>query len=308
MSNGIKVLSLFDGISCGRVALDYLGIDIDKYYASEIDKYAIQVSEKNYPDIVHIGNVMNIDTTLYKGNIDLLIGGSPCTNFSYAGNKKGASTKDNVAILSLEQYLELKKQGVQFEGQSFLFWEYIRILREIKPTYFLLENVKMKKEWEDVITKEMGVKPIRLNSNLFSAQNRDRLYWTNIPVDNTKIVPNTQVLRDIVRIKDNNCYHLTEKHKQGFLRSYNWKGLTLDQKSKPLLASYYKQPPHCPYIECKESESGYRMLSPIECERLQTLPDNYTEGISRMQRYKCIGNGWTVNTIAFLLSSLKGSY
>lgn len=154
----MNVLSLFDGMSCGQIALDQLGIKVDNYFASEIDKHAIKVTQHNFPNTIQIG-----DVTKVKGedlpNIDLLIGGSPCQSFSSFGNGSG------------------------FEGKSGLFWEYIRLLKEVKPKYFLLENVNMKEEWQDIISKEMGINPIRFNSNLVSAQNRDRLYWTNIDFD-----------------------------------------------------------------------------------------------------------------------------
>ena len=298
----MNVLSLFDGISCGKVALNRLGIKIDKYYASEIDKNAIKVAKYNYPDIIEIGDIRDINCKDLP-NIDLIIGGSPCQSFTFAGKREGMVTEENIEITTLEQYLELKKNGFSFKGQSYLFWEYARLLKEVNPTYFLLENVKMQKHWQDVITKTVGVKPININSELLSAQRRNRLYWTNI--NNGEIeLPKDKglLLKDIVREEDNDKYHLTKMHHQAFLKSYKWTPNYLDEKSKPLLASYYKPPPHCPYIPCEQSESGYRMLSPIECERLQTLPDNYTEVISKTQRYKCIGNGWTVDVIAHILS------
>jgi DNA (cytosine-5)-methyltransferase 3A len=177
---GINVLSLFDGMSCGRIALERAGIEVDNYYASEVDKYAIKVSSANYPDIVHLGDVTKLDTSKLPP-IDLLIGGSPCQNFSSSGTRKGMITKDNIEILSLEQYLGLKLDGFEFEGQSYLFWEYIRVLEEVKPKFFLLENVVMAKKWENVLTNIMGVQPILINSSLLSAQSRKRMYWTNIP-------------------------------------------------------------------------------------------------------------------------------
>jgi DNA (cytosine-5)-methyltransferase 3A len=152
----MNVLSLFDGLSCGQIALNRVGIKYDKYYSSEIDKHAIKVTQHNYPNTIQLGDVTKI-----KGSdlpkIDLLFGGSPCQSFSSAGTRTG------------------------FDGKSGLFWEYVRVLDEVKPTYFLLENVVMKKEWEKIITDVLGVEPIKINSSLVSAQNRVRLYWTNIP-------------------------------------------------------------------------------------------------------------------------------
>ena len=155
-STGINVLSLFDGMSCGQIALERTGIKVNNYFASEIDKYAIQVTQKNYPNTKQLGSIVEL-----KGNdlpkIDLLFGGSPCQSFSRAGD------------------------GTGFDGSSKLFWEFVRVLNEVKPTYFLLENVIMKKEWEDVITEALGVEPIEICSDKFVPQKRRRLYWTNIP-------------------------------------------------------------------------------------------------------------------------------
>lgn len=175
----MNVLSLFDGMSCGQQALERAGIKVDKYFASEIDKYAIQVTMANYPDTIQLGSVVDV-----KGSdlpkIDLLIGGSPCQSFSFAGKRKGMSTKDSQEILTLNHYLQLKEEGFEFEGQSYLFWEYMRLLHEVKPTYFLLENVMMSQKWKEVLTGAIGIDPIMINSALMSAQNRKRLYWTNI--------------------------------------------------------------------------------------------------------------------------------
>ena len=301
----MNVLSLFDGISCGMVALERAGIKVDEYYASEVDQYAIKVSKKNYPNIIQIGDVRNVDPELYK-DCELLIGGSPCQSFTFSGKREGMVTEEDVEVTSLEQYLKLKNEGFDFKGQSYLFWEYVRLLKAIKPKYFLLENVKMAKKWEKIITNALGVEPIRINSSLLSAQRRDRLYWTNINDGNIEQPKDLGLLlKDVVREEDNNNYHLSSVHHKAFLKSYKWTPNYLDEKSKPLLASYYKQPPHCPYIPCAQSESGYRMLSPVECEMLQTLPPNYTEGISKTQRYKCVGNCWTVDIIAYILNFIK---
>ena len=175
----MNVLSLFDGMSCGQQALERSGIYIDNYFASEIDKYAIKVTMANYPDTHQLGNVIDVDGySLPK--IDLLLGGSPCQSFSFEGKCKGMSTKDEQETLTLEHYLELKSEGFEFEGQSYLFWEYMRLLNEVKPKYFLLENVMMSEKWEKILSKAIGLNPIEINSALLSAQNRKRLYWTNI--------------------------------------------------------------------------------------------------------------------------------
>lgn len=179
----MNVLSLFDGMSCGQQAFERQGIKVDTYYASEIDKHAIKITQKNYPNTIQLGSVVNVDVSKL-GWIDVLIGGSPCQSFSFAGKRKGMSTKDEIEILTIDQYLELKEQNFDFEGQSYLFWEYMRVLTDIRKTNpdvkFLLENVLMGEKWEKVLSRAICVNPIEINSALVSAQNRRRLYWTNI--------------------------------------------------------------------------------------------------------------------------------
>ncbi len=299
----MNVLSLFDGMSCGQIALNRSGIKYDNYFASEIDKHSIQITQKNFPNTIQLGDVSKVDGDSLP-TIDLLMGGSPCQSFSFAGKRKGMRTKDNVEIVNFDEYVKLKNEGFEFEGQSYLFWEYVRLLKTKKPKYFLLENVKMETKWKDIISDILQVDPIFINSNMFSAQNRQRYYWTNIEVDEIK-KQNQTTLKDIID-KDSKDLQLTLKHHKGFLRSYNWKHSELNQKSRPILASYYKQPPHCPYIKSDLSESGFRRLSPLECERLQTVPDDYTFGVSNSQRYKMLGNGWTVDVIAHIFRGIKG--
>jgi site-specific DNA-cytosine methylase len=273
----IRILSLFDGLGGARIALERLGIECD-YYASEVDSWAIKISSKNYPRIMHLGDVKKINAKDLP-KIDLIIGGSPCQDLTTAGNKKGLSGE-----------------------KSSLFYEFIRLKEEIKPKYFLLENVaSMKNSDRDKMSELMGVQPVKINSADFTAQNRNRYYWTNLPIfayEKSKLV-----LKDVLEKIDE--YHLSKKHHAAFLRSYKWKPTDINGKSKVLMASYYKQPPHAPYIECKNSESGYRMLSPVECERLQGIQDNFTEGVSKTQRYKMIGNGFTIPVIEHLLKGLK---
>ena len=188
----MNVLSLFDGMSCGQLALERIGVKVDNYYASEIDKYAMQVTMSNFPNTIQLGSVVNVDGTLLP-KIDLMMGGSPCQSFSFAGHRKGMSTKDEQEILTLEYYLQLKEEGYEFEGQSYLFWEYMRLLREVKPTYFLLENVEMGEKWEKVLSKAIGVNGIHINSALVSAQNRKRIYWFG-------------QIRERIFFNDNFCY------------------------------------------------------------------------------------------------------
>lgn len=174
------ILSLFDGMSCGQIALKELGVTIDKYYASEIDKFAIQNTMANFPDTVQLGDVRQVDAKSL-GKIDLLIGGSPCQCFSFAGKRAGMSTKSKEQIETLTRYLELKQQGFEFEGQSYLFWEYVRILNELREAnpniLFMLENVDMGKRWEAVINEALGIVGVHINSALVSAQVRKRIYW-----------------------------------------------------------------------------------------------------------------------------------
>lgn len=182
------VLSLFDGMSCGQIALKELGAHVERYYASEVDKFAIAQTQLNFPETVQLGDVRNIDARKL-GHVDLLLGGSPCQSFSFAGKRAGMSTKENEEIYTLDRYLELKQAGFEFEGQSYLFWEYIRILHELRETnpnvFFLLENVEMGKKWERVLSEAIGLQGVHINSALVSAQIRKRIYWTNIHIAQT---------------------------------------------------------------------------------------------------------------------------
>jgi DNA (cytosine-5)-methyltransferase 3A len=361
----MNVLSLFDGMSCGQIALNRLGIKIDNYFASEIDTHAITVAKANFPTTQHIGSVVNVDGySLPK--IDLLIGGSPCQSFSFAGKRKGMSTKDEQEILTLEHYLQLKSENYEFEGQSYLFWEYMRLLNEVKPKYFLLENVVMAEKWEKILSKAIGVNPILINSNLLSAQNRERLYWTNIGMEPTGLFgyPMSTIeqpkdkgilLKDILESKVEEKYFLSEKrikinenksmvfnntrlnetiekHKDNLengtlIDAYN----KTIQKEKSITISTRVDASNCTFILGGDiySNEGFRWrengksitlntkdgaltnyprirkLTPIECERLQTVPYNYTNYVSNTQRYRMLGNGWTVDVIAYIFSYLK---
>jgi len=405
----MNVLSLFDGMSCGRIALERLGIPVDNYYASEIDKYAIQVSQANYPDIIQVGDVTELDTsTLPK--IDLIMGGSPCQGFSFAG-----------------------KQLAFDDPRSALFFEFVRCVKELQPKYFLLENVRMKKEYLDVISEYMGVEPIMINSALVSAQNRVRFYWTNIPgieqpeqrgivlrdiletQTDEKPVKDTErnqrhyrnddekslcmtatmykgagnngmtlvqeqklavfsedrinkfketlkddpkpsangiiqlnnpshsssrvyspdgksptlmagnsgggkepvKIRDVISvdkqkkqltikeatkkgyttIEDGDCFDMT------FPNSKTRRGRNMKDKSNCLTAANYD---YMRYEHSdKDKEVYWRKLTPVECERLQTVPDNYTNHVSNTQRYKMLGNGWTIEVITHILKNME---
>ena len=411
----MNVLSLFDGMSCGQIALNRLGIKYNNYYAAEIDKYAIEVTKKNFPNTIHLGDVTKVKAADLEP-IDLLMGGSPCQGFSFAG-----------------------KQLNFDDPRSALFFEFVRLLKECKPKYFLLENVRMKKIYQDVITEHLGVEPIMINSSLLSAQNRLRLYWTNIP-GVKQPEDKGLVLRDILEYEQTSVSELSEAKKDRVLNSQRGKGFFYnpDQHDKigTLVAGYHKEPTDGSYLEihkpvkdternrrhykevdekslcmtstmykgagnngmtlvpiknpervketpnywqmdvsgkgyasqqdrirkldkpsnslaagsasipkvmCKDNvvvelpeksqtiksqyykssranfeRSGtfhatgikneigtYRKLTPIECERLQTVPDNYTQGVSNTQRYKMLGNGWTVDVIAHILKNIN---
>lgn len=319
----MNILSLFDGISCGQIALERANIKVDNYYASEIDKYAIQIAKKNYPDTIHIGNVVDVKANDLP-KIDLLIGGSPCQSFSFAGKRKGMSTKCDIEILSLEQYLELKNEGFEFKGQSYLFWEYIRLLKEVKPKYFLLENVVMSKKWENILSSAIGVEPIMINGSLLSAQNRKRLYWTNIPnVEQPEdkgillrdILESSEIQKDYIEtkilidnIKPSVAKNIIEQHKEikagknGFYQLKCSSGFQ-DNKIGITKTPSLRAGNSSTYV--KAGSFYYRKLTPLECERLQTLPEKFTEGVSNSQRFKMIGNGWTVDVIAHIFKSLK---
>ena len=397
----MKVLSLFDGMSCGMIALDRLGIKVDTYYASEVDKYAIQVSQKNYPEIIQIGDVCNIKAEDYQ-DIDLILAGSPCQGFSFAG-----------------------KQLAFDDPRSSLFFEFVRLLKEIKPKYFLLENVNMKKEFLDVISEQVsscypelpfGIERIKINSALVSAQNRVRWYWTNIPgVDQPE--QKGIVLRDI--LETNSFENSAETHDTPkqiataidvnghdiLKRVYSedgkspvvttcgggntepkvvagaWRGRSLDEsgknvawkETKPkqmlelrkdeksnsltsvrkdnLVVQSYREvrteeakrlrreskqktgKDHTPFrakkivpredgkvgtvtpglnndhmislTRDKDQDVYWRKITPIEAERLQTVPDHYTDCVSTTQRLKCLGNGWTIEVITHILKNME---
>lgn len=210
----MNVLSLFDGMSCGRITLSELGISVEKYYASEVDKFAIKATMQNFPDIIQVGDVRELEVSILD-KIDLIIGGSPCTNLSMSGKRKGLSTKEGMEVLDLQTYLELKENGFEFEGQSYLFWEYIRIYHELikrgdNPKFFL-ENVEMGKKWESVFNETMGRKGIHINSALVSAQNRRRIYWTDIHDDIPQPEDRGILLKDILEEEVDEKYFLSDK-------------------------------------------------------------------------------------------------
>lgn len=304
----MNVLSLFDGMSCGQIALKKSGIKIDSYFASELDKYAISVTQKNHPETIQLGDVCGVKSENLP-KIDLLIGGSPCQGFSFAGKQLNFS-----------------------DPRSALFFEYVRLLKELKPKYFLLENVVMKKQYQDVITEQLGVEPIMINSSLVSAQNRKRLYWTNIegivqPEDKNILLKD--IIEDGVVDRDK-AYCLDANYfKGGNLKSYfekNRRQLVFsrdglchvgdaDLNGHDVLKRVYDIQGKCPTLTTMSGgnrepkilvdDLKWRKLTPLECERCQTVPDGYTKSVSNSQRYKMLGNGWTVDVIAHIFKGIK---
>jgi DNA (cytosine-5)-methyltransferase 3A len=303
----MNILSLFDGMSCGQLALNRANVHYDKYYASEIEKNSIKVTQHNFPNTIQLGDVSKVNgKDLDK--IDLIMGGSPCQSFSFAGKMKGMATKDEKEILSLESYLSLKEAGFEFEGESYLFWEYVRLLKETNPTYFLLENVMMKDYWKKVISDTLGVEPIMINSNLVSAQDRKRLYWTNIP--NVGQPDDLGLhLRDIMEESVADKYNITErfyKKKEGTLSYSKSRGNIRppERKSKTLTTSGHGIS-NSGSTNIKLSDDYLRIPTPLECERLQTVPDNYTNvGLLDSHRYKMLGNGWTVSVMSHIFKNI----
>ena len=288
----MNVLSLFDGMSCGQIALEKAGIKVDNYFASEIDKYAIQVTQKNYPNTKQIGSVTEVRGEDLP-NIDLLFGGSPCQDLSKA-----------------------KTDGEGLYGErSGLFWEYVRLLKELKPTYFLLENVVMKKEWADIISNELGVKPIEINSNLVSAQNRRRMYWTNIPsIEQPKdkgITLGEIIYDDTYKVFTHERIPLTKKMTKNYVK---W-DISGKQYWSQQDRAYFKDKKVCTLPKTNPSSKLnivldyendiYRRIHPIEAERCQNVPDNYTSGVSDNKRLEMLGNGWTVDVIAHIFKNIK---
>lgn len=286
----MKVLSLFDGISCGRVALERAGIPVERYFAYEIEENAIKISKKNYPDIIHCGDVTKEIFAKFDG-IDLLMGGSPCQSLSIVQSK----TRQNL------------------DGKSKLFFEFVRALEQAKPKYFLFENVaSMNEESKQVISECLGCEPIFINSNCFSAQDRPRLYWTNIPVETVKLQECELCLQDILEKEVDEKYF------------YNYPLENIDLAKQVCATMIYKNHDihkriFNPAFKCHTLttcgggntqkkvyiDGRARKLTPLEYERLQTLPDNYTAGVSNGARYSACGNGWTVDVIAHILKGLK---
>ena len=279
----MNILSLFDGISALQLSLNNIGIKYDTYYASEIDKNCIKITNKNYPCTIQLGDVK----LLSYENIDdvfILGGGSPCVDLSIAGRG-----------------YERTNKGLLGERSS-LFFNYLDALYSTNPKYFLFENVSsMKDEDKTIITRELGVEPVRINSSKFSAQLRDRLYWTNINIDIDKLneINSSLVIQDILLETYDDRYLVSEKAKAGKIKSKvsSRKPRDINKKSRALIT-------HGDVV-CVIQDGIWRNLTPIEYERLQTFPDNYTAGVANTHRYKSLGNSWTIKVIDYILSGIK---
>jgi site-specific DNA-cytosine methylase len=293
-----NVLSICDGISIAQKSLSDLGIQYDNYYASEIETAAIKVTQYHFPNTIQLGDVRNINGKLLN-DIKLLCGGTPCTDFSFMGKRKGMITTENIEITTLEQYLKFKNDGFEFVGESFLFWEFVRLIQETNTKYFFLENVRMTKQWENIITKTLGVEPIFINSSKLSAQNRERLYWTNIPC-NTNIEDKGIMLSDIIP----NAIAGAGKRGRKLMgdKHYSYPmTVRKDGKANCLVTSISNTGFYL------TTDNQYLPLSVEEMEVLQTIDKGYTNvgNISNSKRVSLIGNSWTKEVIKHLFSGLK---
>lgn len=345
----MNVLSLFDGIGCGRLALERAGITIDNYLASETDEEAIAICKANHPDVLHIGDARNIEVTEtglrydggeFTGKIDLIIGGN---NFADGYDRAGfyLDSHDNgIVIENLETYLELKAQGITFKGEAYLFWEFARLVREIQPEFFLFENTHLSKPLEMKVTETLGVTPVSLNSALFSAQNRERFYWTNLQV--SEEVHSTRhyfssILDPYADKMDVSGSQTIKKCFFRFIMKYgyvpacfNAYNVTEIKDKAPTLSRGSMVTSSCAVTLFVPCEKGFhevtdglldqifptklpngrynlRRLSIKEMERLQTLPDGYVDNNSETsisRKGQLIGNAWTVNVVSYVLKSM----
>lgn len=312
----MKVISLFDGMSGGQLALKKADLNVSQYHACEIDKYAIKVTQENFPSTIQHGDVTKFNPVAiplrnrYINKPDLLIAGSPCQGFSFATNGR----------LNFDDH------------RSKLFFEFVRIFNLCKPKYFLLENVPMAKACENVITNMLGVEPITINSGLISAQNRKRLYWTNIPnviqpedkniVLDDILLPNTKAsgfkignLKTYDPVKNEAKVRTLVRHLQTASPTGLCQVGEADLNGHDSLKRVYHPLGKSPTVNTMGGGNRepkvylgnmkYRRLEPIEIERLQGVPDNYTNHVSKTQRCKMLGNGFQVDTVAHILSFIS---
>lgn len=272
----MNVLSLFDGISCGQLALQNARIPYNSYFASEIHKPAIQLTQYHFPNTIQLGNVKTL-TTASLPKINIFLAGFPCQAWSLGGKKQGTD-----------------------DPRGSLFWDMVRLLKETSPKYFLIENVRMKQEHEDFVSEHIGVKPVMLNSSLFSAQNRVRNYWTNIPFDLTKLMDKNLDINDIM--EDNGYWigaALRRRYKNGESKTSSNLELRKDRKANALLTIANKS------IAYNKNTDSHRMFTKRELERLQTVPEGYTDILTYSQAQKALANGRTVDVVSWLLEGIK---
>lgn len=304
-----NVVSLFDGIGCGIQALKDSGVEFKNYYASEIDKNAMRIAQHNHPEIVPVGDVRNLNGKDFK-NVDLLIAGSPCQNFSFCGTRKGMVTKEGHDILSLEQYLKLKNDEFEFEGESYLFWEFVRLLDEIKPKYFLLENVKMYEKWEVLISVILGTVPLKINSARLVPQNRFRNYWTNIPSsvpeDRSPELSNF-IRQGVTGVGFRGVKDPSKPIKNGKVGYTITKQIRKDNIANAILTSLGSAEKGSGTGHYLTVDGAIRTFTSAECEILQGLPEGYTNvnGISEGRRIHGIGNAWTVPVISHIFNGIQ---
>lgn len=287
----LNVLSLFDGISCGQVALERAGIEVENYYASEIKNNAIKVTKLHYPNTIHIGDINSVDFKEYIGKIDLIIGGSPCQDFSPV------------------KWINWQSKGLNGDKSS-LFYKYLEALTVIKPKYFLLENVKMKKDCEEQLSNFLGVNGLHINSRLVSFQNRPRIYWTNIPnvnIPKDKNI-NFQDFKDVdyeycSKFKVNKTPSREKMWNNGLGR--NQGGACANVTNLEKIYCITRKQDRFPNSGLIEFDDFCRYLTRRELELGQTLPEGYTDILTYNQMQDVVGDGWTVDVIAHIFKGLK---
>lgn len=298
MKQPFTVVALFDGCSAGQQALEKLNITDYIYFASEIDKKAIRVTQTRYPRTIQVGDVRHLKGCDFPKHVDLLTAGSPCQDLSMAGKRKGLTTVENIIVDTLEMYLKLKEEGFQFIGQSYLFWETVRLIKEINPRFILVENVQMGSSWARIFSTALGVEPLKINSSRVSAQNRVRNYWTNIP--NVKVPEDKGIRLDHIIPGAIAAGKRVRKLNGDNHYSYPMI-LRKDGKSNCVMTSSSNTGF---YIDNTTGE--YTPLTVDEMEVLQTMKKGYTNvsGISLTARKHMIGNSWTVDVIVELFKNI----
>lgn len=305
----LRVLSAFDGIGTARQVLKNINREVE-YYAYEINKSSIKISKANHPDIIYLGDIRDFKLSDFgKGFFDLIVGGSPCQNFSFSGKKYGMVTVKGVEVLTLERYLELKSEGFEFKGESYLFWEFVNLVKKLEPKYFLLENVKMTKKWANLISEVLGVKPIFVNSSEFTPANRERNYWTNL----TDIAPSgesptlSNLIGNAVTGVGFRGKYIGNRHPDGSKWYQTYRSDRKDGIANAILTSlggFSKNGKWSGTGHYLTVDGIVKTFTPEHCEQFQGLPIGYTnvKGVSKNQRIHGLGNGWTVPVIEYFFS------